>query len=198
MSDYLQPDFYRFNQDSLQLVNWIATKLQTASDILDLGAGSGVIGIELANRLRPQSLTMVELQPEFMPYLQSNSQDQKKGHYDIGIVNSSFGEFKTAKTFDLIVSNPPYYLPGNGEASQDVRKGKARSFLVDGWPVLLRRIKELLTPAGHAYIVIKNDKALLTHLRKEVRGLKLLEFVEKDLVILELTRLHEDRHHQLS
>jgi len=198
MSDYLQPDFYRFNQDSLFLVNWIATRLQTASHILDLGAGSGVIGIELANRLKPQSLTMVELQSEFMPYLQSNSQDQKKGHYDIRVVNSSFGEFKIDKTFDLIVSNPPYYLPGHGETSQDLRKGKARAFLVDGWLVLLRRIEELLTPEGRAYIVIKNDKAVLTHLRKEVRGLDLLEFVEKDLVILQLTRLHEDRHHQLS
>lgn len=198
MSNYLQPDFYRFNQDSLFLVKWIAHKLQTASHVLDLGAGSGVIGIEVSNRLNPQSLTLVELQKEFLPYLETNSRDQKKAHYDIEIVNASFGDFKTDIKFDLIVSNPPYYLPGRGEASRDVKKGRARSFIVDGWAVLLQRIEELLTSDGRAFIVIKNDKSILSHLRKEVRGLKLSEFVEKDLVVLELARLHEDRHHELS
>ncbi|WP_408099052.1 methyltransferase [Peredibacter sp. HCB2-198] len=198
MSDYLQPDFYRFNQDSLFLVNWISQRMKTASHILDIGAGTGVIGIELSNRLSPDSVTLLELQPDFLPFLEKNSVTQKKGSYDLEVIIGSIGEWNPGMTFDLIVSNPPYYLPGHGEASQDLRKGKARSFIVDGWKVLLRKIETLLTPDGHAYIVIKNDKSLLAHVRKEVGGLRLTEFEEKDLVVLQLTRLHENGHHKLS
>lgn len=199
MSDYLQPEFYRFNQDSLFLVNWIEKKGWRPKHVLDFGAGSGVIGIELSNRLAPESLTLVELQPEFAPYIRSNLETQKQGSYSSDFFISSFGDWKSDSHFDLIVSNPPYYLPGQGEASKDQRKGRARSFLIDDWRVLLARIAFFLTPEGKALLVIKNDKNILQHIRKEVRGvLELMEHLEGDVVVLELTRLNKNGNHELS
>lgn len=197
MSDYLQPEFYRFNQDSLFLVNWIEKREWKPKHILDFGAGSGIIGIELSNRLVPETLTMVELQPEFESYLRSNLETQKLGSYSSEFFISSFGDWKSERHFDLIVSNPPYYLPGHGEASKDQRKGRARAFLVDDWGVLLSRIAFFLTPEGKALLVIKNDKNILQHIRKEVSGLlDLVEHPEGDVVILELSRLNKNRDHE--
>lgn len=197
MTDYQQPHFYRFNQDSLLLVKWILKKEIRPQHILDLGAGSGIIGIELANALAPETLTLLELQQDYLPYLESNLLNMKQGEYAASIQIKSFGEWKSKMTYDLIVANPPYYLPGHGEASQDPRKGMARSFIVDDWSVLLQRIREGLTADGTGYLVIKNEKTILEQVRKSLNGLKLQEHLVEGVVILELTRLNKDGHHQV-
>ena len=197
MIDYQQPNFYRFNQDSLLLVKWILKRGKKPQHILDLGAGCGVVGIELANALAPETLTLLELQQDYLPYLENNLLNMKQGEFAASILMTSFGEWKPKMAYDLVVANPPYYLPGHGEASQDLRKGMARSFLVDDWSVLLLKIREALTADGTAYLVIKNDKTILEHVRKSISGLKLQEHQMDGVVILELARLHEDGHHQV-
>lgn len=197
MSDYQQPNFYRFNQDSLSLVKWISKQNIKAQHILDLGAGSGIVGIELANALQPDSLTSLELQKDFKYYLEFNLETFKQGSYETFIIMTSFGEWIPSRKYDLIVANPPYYLPGHGEASRDSRKGIARSFLIDDWGVLLQKIQLALTAKGAAFLVIKNDKTILQHIRKSLQGLELKEHVEENLVFLELTGLNEDGHHEV-
>lgn len=197
MSDYQQPAFYRFNQDSLLLVKWIIKQNISTHHILDLGAGSGIIGIELANALQPDTLTSLELQTDFKSYLEANLASFKQGSYGTSVIMSSFGEWLPTRQYDLIVANPPYFLPGHGEVSQDSRKGIARSFLIDDWRVLLQKICIALTAKGVAFIVIKNDKTILQHIRNSLEGLELKEHAQQGLVFLELTRLNEDRHHQV-
>jgi tRNA1Val (adenine37-N6)-methyltransferase len=194
MNDYLQPDFYRFNQDSLKLVEWVFSRIKKANKILDLGAGSGIIGIELANKLSAQQLTLVELQNDFLPYLEKNIKFQLKGGTQAEVLISSFGDWPPRRTFDLIVCNPPYYLPGHGQPSEDQRRGIARTFLTDHWEILLSRIEESLTPEGKACLVIKNDERILklinhTYLRSEFY----LDEVG-ELVFVELSRLNIDRN----
>src|SRR4051812_43029170 len=119
MNDYSQPDFYRFNEDSLKLVNWILEKKLNAKAILDLGAGCGIIGIELANRMHADSLTMVELQADYKAHLEKNIDLilDKKIIPHISI--QSFKKWTPNQLYDLIVCNPPYFLPGHGEVSKD-------------------------------------------------------------------------------
>lgn len=70
--DYSQPDFYRFNEDSTKLVAFIQNHLKkTPQSIIDLGAGCGVIGIELKKLYHEAYLTLVEGQSEFLPYLKA-------------------------------------------------------------------------------------------------------------------------------
>ena len=117
MSDYLQPGFYRFNEDSLKLVNWLAARNPVCTHLLDLGAGSGVIGIELCNRLNIHCLTLVEAQEDFIPAIEANIQQQLKVPAQVEFVHQSFGEWKPREQYDLIVCNPPYYLKDHGELS---------------------------------------------------------------------------------
>lgn len=166
MSDYSQPEFYRFNQDSLELVKHVRSQVSQAEAILDLGAGCGVIGIELAQTLRPAHLCLLEVQTEYRPHLEENLQDFLDVSIAQEITIASFSSFRSTRRYDLIVCNPPYYLPGHGQESTDDHRRVARSFILDGWVELLNCIRHHLTEEGKAYIVIKNDETLIRHVRK--------------------------------
>lgn len=187
MSDYLQPDFYRFNEDSLKLVNWLAAKKPTCTRLLDLGAGSGVIGIELCNRLLIPELTLLEAQKDFIPFIETNVREQLKVPARAQIIQQSFGEWKTQSQFDLIVSNPPYYLKGHGEVAPDARKQIARTFELDNWQILLTLVHSVMVPGGKCFIVVKNDQRILNEVQKNLKDLNLKINELEKLLILELS-----------
>lgn len=193
MNDYIQPDFYRFNRDSLELVRWIKSKLNNVSSILDLGAGCGIIGIELALVYRPARLDLVEVQEDFLTSLEQNIKRLSlETVYSLNIL--SFSEWSPSRTYDLIVCNPPYYLPGRGESSKDERRGMARSFRLDGWEALLAAIKRSLSVDGCAYLVLKDEKSILKEVSDKISfsGLKGKFTLFEDLVFLELSGLNVD------
>lgn len=195
MSDYSQPEFYRFNQDSLELVKWVSQKIETADRLLDLGAGSGVIGIELANLLGPKQLALLEVQMAFHSHLEANLKSQLRPGIAAEVVLSSFGNWEPTELYDVIVSNPPYYLPGKGQPSNDERRSICRSFIKDDWQVFLGLISRILTPQGQAFLVIKNDHRLLALIEKLAEQLVIHKEVAGDLAFLRLARLHEDGNH---
>lgn len=191
MNDYIQPSFYRFNEDSLKLVKWLASRKPQCTNLLDLGAGCGVIGIELSNYLLPAKLTLLEGQKEFIPYLENNISTQLKAEPDIEIVESTFGQWNPPSQYDLIVCNPPYYLKGHGQEASDPAKNMARSFVVDDWRVLLKLIEKALAKTGRAFMVVKNDHRILKEVEKS-SDLELIIHQQDELVFLELSRLDID------
>ncbi|MFL5784429.1 MAG: methyltransferase [Bacteriovoracaceae bacterium] len=161
MSDYSQPDFYRFNEDSFLLVNEVL-KNGRHGLLLDIGAGSGVIGIELALKLNLPEVHFLELQKEWAPYLEENVRSfipEKKTR----TFWTSIGEWEPEPIYDLIVSNPPYYIPGKGIQSPDPVRANCRSFNIDNGDVLREKVMRGLKPGGAAWIlergsVIRLDK----------------------------------------
>ena len=179
IEDYSQPDFYRFNQDSTALINWILKTQGHADSILDLGAGSGIIGIELARLMKAKKLCLVEVQSEYLEHLKINSERFLE---ETQIHISSFGEFPPQK-FDLIVCNPPYYLPGKGELPADQRRAIARTFLVDSWEILLKKIEQCLN--GKCFIVLKKDESLIRMIQK-ISSLSLKRHDLESVMVVEL------------
>ena len=185
MNDYEQPGFYRFNQDSLELVKWVKQYHLKASSILDLGAGCGIIGMELAQHFKPQKITLLEFQKEYEKSLTKNAKFYLK---DINheIVYKSFSEWNSTERYDLIVSNPPYYLPDSGQPSLDHRRQLARSFVRDNWEILLKLIEESLAPEGKSFVVIKNDPKILAAVNRANQKLHLIAHSQGNILILEL------------
>ena len=194
MSNYSQPAFYRFNEDSINLVKWIQATGIKPDRILDLGAGSGVLGIELALLLTPQKLTLVEVQEEFQSHLETNCRYFLSNSVAHSIFIKSFLDFKSDQKFDLIVCNPPYYLPGNGELPQDPKRAIARTFLIDSWPILLKTISDAISAEGKGFIVLKEDKALFESISQYSHKYD-LDVKKNDvgsIMILELFRLNKN------
>ena len=193
MTDYTQPDFFKFGHDSLELIQWIKGLKKTANKILDLGAGSGILGIELSNHYLPEKLTLLEIQEEYYPHLIQNISTQLKTKTAIEIAITSFKDWVPECHYDLIVCNPPYYLPGHGRSSEDQRRDIARSFRIDNWGILFEVVKKVLTPEGRAFFVIKDDKTILQHLKKHMpERFKLIEIPKRDVIFLELMRLDKN------
>lgn len=186
MNDYSQPDFYRFSEDSLKLVKFVIRSVSEAHHILDMGAGSGIIGIELANHFHCP-VTLLEMQDDYKPHLEKNIQEQLQSSGEI--ILSSFGEWVPDKRYDLIVANPPYYLPGHGEPNSDERKNRARAFVTDDWKVFLDKIN--LAMDGRAFLVIRNDPKIRQLIEKS--WLHEMKFTnEGKLLFIELFRLNKN------
>lgn len=85
-----------------------------AKRILDIGAGTGLIALMMAQRNANANVDGVEIEPEAFQEAVSNIQ-QSPWSERIQIELCSFQEFteKSVLKYDLIVSNPPYFTNGH-------------------------------------------------------------------------------------
>jgi tRNA1Val (adenine37-N6)-methyltransferase len=190
MNEYSQPSFYRFNEDSIKLIDFVLERHNTAVSILDMGTGSGIIGIELAKILKPKSLCLLEGQKEWLEYLRKNVATFLGQNISVEIIIETFGNWEPQKKFDLIVCNPPYFLPGHGEASTNQLRNNARSFVIDDWSILIKKVDLTLLDSGRAYFVIKDDLRIVKIIEENTKNLSVVKIKKEGLLFLELLRLN--------
>ncbi|MFT6069761.1 MAG: tRNA1(Val) A37 N6-methylase TrmN6 [Bacteriovoracaceae bacterium] len=158
ISDYSQPDFYHFSEDSLELVQFASEVLASRNDLtsaVDLGAGCGVIGIEaLLKNPNISKMTFLEVQKEFIPFIIENLQLAEIN--DAKILNIPLSQFE-AKV-DIIFSNPPYFKPGSGRVSENRNRQVCRTFEIDGMDIFFKKLKEALTKNGLIFFCIKDEE----------------------------------------
>lgn len=76
--------------------------------ILDLGAGSGVIGITLAAELENCAVVAVDLSPHALKVAARNAREHKVANKIEFLRSDFFSAVNELERFDLILSNPPY------------------------------------------------------------------------------------------
>jgi len=84
-----------------------------AERILDIGTGTGLIALMMAQKSNVTQIDAIEIDPEAFPEAFLNVQ-QSPWNGRIQIELSSFQEFteQTDRKYDLIVSNPPFFTNG--------------------------------------------------------------------------------------
>ncbi len=162
-ADYSQPDFYRFSEDSVQLAKFVAVNFNMKSNlhILDLCAGSGIVGIELANSINNDSidhLDFCEYQSDFIPHIKTNIKQQLCHQMlDYNIISSSFKDLDGS--YDLIVCNPPYFKDGSGKRSPDSPQRNRCRFFIDSDPKdLFDTTMKLLKCGGQAFFLLRTSE----------------------------------------
>ena len=75
-------------------------------DVLDVGAGCGILGFLLKRDFESINLSLLEIQERNLEILRLNS---LQNDLPAEILHADFAEFKSKKRFDFIVSNPPFY-----------------------------------------------------------------------------------------
>lgn len=139
--------------DAVLLGAWCP--IMNARRILDIGTGSGIIALMLAQRTDAK-IVGVELDKEAAIQAQENAQ-RSKFSSRVQVVHSDIVHYKPEEKFDLIVSNPPFF------SSSLISPNKQRSLArhADTLPLesLAKTAHQLLEPDGLFCVILPNDIA---------------------------------------
>ena len=88
-----------------------------SADILDIGTGTGCIAVTLALERSRAAVTAIDFSPDALALASENA--QRLGATNIDFIESNwFAALADDAQFDLIVSNPPYIVPGDAHLTQ--------------------------------------------------------------------------------
>lgn len=135
---------YRYNSDSIFLYDFISS-FEPRGRMLDVGAGSGVVGL-LVQRDNPRViLEAVEKQAAFVIYARKNAE---VNHIPYLVHQTDFLDFEDDTGYNYIISNPPFYHDG-AERSQDGMIHQARYNIHLPLEKFVKKVAALLSPQGH-------------------------------------------------
>ena len=136
--------------DGVLLGCWVAC--EKANNILDIGCGTGLITLMLAQRNLSSNVTGIEIDKIASQEAQlniSNSDWEER----IEIKHTSLQEFTTQLKFDLIVSNPPFFSQNKSQKSRDI----ARHTNTLSFEELIGNAAKLLTEKGIFSVIIPKN-----------------------------------------
>lgn len=166
-----------------------SSKKQESLKILDLGSGTGCIGLSLLRELPNAECTFVDLSAEALAVAKENAESlalTERSHW----VNGEYGysaeveaKVQAQGPFDIIVSNPPYLEPGDSRIENSVLQfephvalfAKDKGFdLIERWAALA---EPMLSPRGFVVFEIGLD-----HGQRAVQHLSQVGFSEVSLL----------------
>jgi release factor glutamine methyltransferase len=146
-----------------ELVEMILARLPDGPlEMLDMGCGSGVLGLTLAAERPDCHVTLADISEDALSLTKENS--EKLGVENITLVRSDLFSSITG-TFDLIVANLPYVPEGEAaEMARELRHDPALALFsgADGLDLLRRFMPEsfrYLKPGGLLALEIGHDQA---------------------------------------
>ena len=136
--------------DGVLLGAW--APLTKASNIVDIGAGSGLLSLMTAQR-SDAAITAIEIDNHAAVDCQHNI-NQSPWHDRITLVTQCVTQWAASnrQQYDHILCNPPYF--DNGPQSSDQRRAQARHTDSLSFEMLLSAIKKLLSQDGKASIIL--------------------------------------------
>ncbi len=151
--------------------------------ILDLGCGSGIIGLTLKQKLPNSKVTMVDISEKALEITRKNALNLG---LDVKVIKSDWFKDIPLQTYDIIVSNPPY-IRTNEEIDPLVSKNEPALALyggVDGLDCYRSILKDIKKYSSNntliAFEIGYLQKELLTEIVEKVFPSREI-IVKKDL-----------------
>lgn len=119
--------------------------------ILDIGTGTGVIALMLAQRFAEAQIIALELDPDAAAQAAENCQASPFSQR-IQVKEGRLQTYPEEERFDLIVSNPPYF-PDHLK-SNDAKRNQALHTDSLSFAELLQKARLLLTDNGSLWIIL--------------------------------------------
>lgn len=146
--------------------------------ILDIGTGTGVIALMLAQRFPETKIDAVEIDAASAKTAEGNFKISPFSN-QLTLYPCSIEDFwlqKQHRQYDLIVSNPPFYL--DTLTSPKENKTLAKHAVPQFFENLLKKIPDYLSPKGSFWLILSLKTALLVKdLAKEILFLQAEIFV---------------------
>lgn len=186
-----------FGMDSVLLSDF-AKEIKKNSTILDMGTGTGILGILLSAKTQDTKITGVEIQPEVAEMARRSVQ---LNHLEERITIAcedvkKLKEIYEAGSFDAIVTNPPYKKKGTGGINENETKLISRHEITANLEDFISMASYLLKDQGSIYIVHRPERLadIMINLRKYKLEPKNIKFVhpnqekEPNLILVKATK----------
>lgn len=139
--------------DGVLLGAWV--NLSNSHRILDIGTGTGLIALMMAQRCNDGNITAIDIDTEAVSQANENIQASPWKDRVIAI-QQDIRSFHPNKSFDTIVSNPPYFI--NSLKSSDTQRNTARHTDTLSAEDLIRKTADLLTEDGYFSIILPTEQ----------------------------------------
>ncbi len=177
---YQHSEGYRVSVDPLLLYDFIVLKRMRS--IVDIGAGSGVIGMLLAKKYEGARVLMVELQDSLAGLARENLElnDLKDR---VELICEDIREIAQREdmegSFDVAVSNPPFRRTKTGIVSANDERAIARHETSLTLSQLLRSASAMLRVHGHFFMIYLPERLpeLIIKMRENLMEIKRIRFV---------------------
>ena len=155
--------------DAVLLGAWVLPK--GSKNILDIGTGTGVISLMLAQKTQAKIIA-IDIDEDAFEQSRQNVLESKFSN-QIEVIHSSLQEFSKSSTqkFDLIVTNPPFFE--QSLKSSDEQRSHARHADILPFDELIDGVLLLLEPKGKFNLILPTLEALKFRLLAEKKGLNL-------------------------
>lgn len=147
---------HKVGTDAVLLGSWV--KVTTAQRLLDIGTGTGVIALMLAQRTSAEIIIdAVEIEKDDAEQAKENV-SQSPWPKKIQIHHSSIQNFSSPDKYDLIVTNPPYFE--NSWLPPEKKRSQARHTHHLSFDELLESAKRLLKDDGRLALILPHQEAV--------------------------------------
>ena len=173
-------DGFCFGIDSVLLSDF-AKNIRNNSKVIDLGTGTGIINILLSGKTKASEFIGVEIQEE-VAEMAKRSVELNKLENKIKIINENILNLKKLykqKSFDVVVTNPPYKKLNTGLVNDKNKKVISRHEITASLEDFINSASYLLKDYGEFYMVNRPDRLvdIFSIMRKEKIEPKLIKFV---------------------
>jgi tRNA1Val (adenine37-N6)-methyltransferase len=196
--------------DAVLLGSWVNPS--NADSILDIGTGTGIIALMLAQRSNAVIDAIDIDNNAFVQASENAAACSWKDHIHVHNISLQQFSLNNEKKYDLIVSNPPYFI----DSSKAFEESRSNARHTDQLPYddLLKGVLTLLNPHGKFYVILptkeseqfrdlaEQNKLFLTKLTRvitrtdkpEKRWLMRFEFIRKSFSEDSLIIEKDERH----
>ena len=134
--------------DGVLLGAW--TNVNTSQRILDIGTGSGLVALMLAQRCEA-SITAIDIDSEAIEQAQINI-NASNWKNRMEVIHTDLCKYSPQNLFDTIVSNPPYFI--DSLKCDDIQRNTARHNDTLTSEQLFENVSQMLCPEGEFSLIL--------------------------------------------
>ncbi len=140
--------------DGTLLGAWAHAATSSPERILDIGTGTGLIALMLAQRFPSAHITAIDIDEDAATQARTNAAASPFAKR-MEIVRMAIQDYTSDERFDIIVCNPPYFE--QSLTCPDNKRSTARHTATLSFPDLMKAVYRLLSPDGIFSLIVPFD-----------------------------------------